>query len=475
MKPTSLTTKLNFKIITVVLVLMFMVMAYNHWLLMREANDKNVKLMMMITDFLVEKKPAGSFSEMAARRGAENQPIDDQVLAIHQELQPMLNNILLPADTIKFGFYSQQHNSIVAIGPYDDLSMLTRFKSERMTKIYETDTDQLFEINHSFIWHGADAIAYVRLIRVNGVVVGHAFAVVNQDVVKAAIWKQTIKSFFGVFLMLLVCVAVFRELFVTLKTNLQLFAEGIVDGHSSEIHSEIVEFAPILQYIREQTDKMVRLDRMNIIGEMAAGIAHEIRNPMTTVRGLLQFMGNKPQFTDYRNDFLLMIDEIDRANSIITEFLSLAKNRSMEFHEMNLNDILHDIFPLLQADSIRNKSTIELELEAISNAKLDSNTIRQLILNMVRNALDAMPEGGVVRIQTKMVESKILLSIADNGSGISPEIIDKVGTPFFTTKETGTGLGLAICYRIIQRHGATVTIKSQPGKGTIFTIVFQSI
>jgi len=168
-----------------------------------------------------------------------------------------------------------------------------------------------------------------------------------------------------------------------------------------------------------------------------------------------------------------MIDEIDRANNIITEFLSLAKNRAMEFSENNMNDIIRDIYPLLRADALRNNCEIEVDFSEIPNVPVDQNSIRQLILNMVRNGLDAMAgSAGVIEISTRTDDEKVFLSIKDHGSGIPPEVKEKLGTPFFTTKEKGTGLGLAICYRIVQRHGASLTVESEPGKGTVFTIAF---
>ncbi|HWR42230.1 ATP-binding protein [Sporomusa sp.] len=472
MKKINLTTKLNFKIVFVVLLLMITVTAYNHWLYVQEENNKNVALAMSITEFLVQKKPAGSFSEIAARQGSTNQPVQEQVLAINKELQPILNDIFVPVNIIKFGFYSREYERIVAIGPQLDTSLLIGIDPCKIRTIYATNSAQLIKNKNSIVWHGANTLAYTKPISENGVIIGHAFASINQDAVYSAIWKRTIITFLGAFLMLLVCVAIFRELFVKLKKDLQLFAESILDGRTYNYESEIEEFTPILKYISEQTEKMTKLDRLNIIGEMAAGIAHEIRNPMTTVRGFLQYLSAKQEFTKQKENFGLMIDELDRANSIITEFLSLAKNRAMEFSEINLNTIIHDIYPLLQADAMRNNCEIKVTLGDIPNVSVDQNSIRQLILNMVRNGLDAMPGSGIINIYTETTDSKVLLSIKDCGIGIPPEIRDKLGTPFFTTKEQGTGLGLAICYQIVQRHSATLTIDSEQGKGTTFTIAF---
>jgi signal transduction histidine kinase len=474
-KKLTLTTALNAKIVCVVLLLMIAVMAYNYWLSLQEENEKNSKWLAAVTEFLVRKDVVDDFAGNLSNQVIANKPRQKQVLIISKKLQPILADIIVPVSNIKFGLYSRQHESIVAVGPQADASLLLSVDPDRFKYIYETNTDQFRENPSSLIWYGARTISHIRPIEKDGVILGHAFASINQDAVYTAIWKRTLNTFLGAFLMLLVCIAIFRELFVKLKNDLKLFAEAILDERGNDFHSEIAEFTPILNYINEQTKKMTRLDRLNIIGEMAASIAHEVRNPMTTVRGLLQFIGNKPEFTRQKYNFDLMIDEIDRANSIITEFLALAKNNVMEFNEHNLNDIIHSIYPLLQADALRNNCEMVLSLGDIPNILVDQHSIRQLILNMVRNGLDAMPEGGTITITTQTDEARVLLSIKDVGIGIPPEIRDKLGTPFFTTKETGTGLGLAVCYRVVHRHQATLTVESEPGKGTVFTVGFKPI
>lgn len=471
----TLTTKLNLKIVSIVVLLMITVTTYNHLLSLEEENNKNLQRMKAITDYIINKRPTNCFSENAVRQKNSNSSIHDQVLILNQELQPLLNELFMPVNTIKFGFYSLQYERIVAIGPEPDLSLLIGINPTDFYKLDTLPTEKLVEREHSLLWHGATTRTYIKPIKEYDVIVGYAFASYNQDAVSKLIWKRTINTFLGAFIMLLVCICIFRELFVKLKKDLQLFAESIVSGKPYDYRCQITEFTPVLKYISEQTEKMTHLDRLNIIGEMAAGIAHEIRNPMTTVRGLLQFMGTKGEFSQQKENFTLMINELDRANSIITEFLSLAKNSVMEFKEHNLNTILQEIYPLLQADALCNNCEIKLILPTIPNVCVDSNSIRQLIFNMVRNGLDAIPADGIITISTRATDTTILLSIHDSGLGIPLEIMDKLGTPFLTTKEQGTGLGLAICYRIAQRHDATLAVESELGKGTTFTIGFKHI
>lgn len=225
---------------------------------------------------------------------------------------------------------------------------------------------------------------------------------------------------------------------------------------------------------RRLEKEMAHFDRLNLVGEMAASIGHEVRNPMTTVRGYLQVLQNNEHFTKYYSQFSLMIEELDRANSIITEFLSLAKNKAVEMKRGSLNETINALFPLLQADALRMGHDVSLEAGDIAETVFSEKEIRQLILNLVRNSLEAMEYNGVVTIRTYMDKGKINLQVQDSGSGIPEEVLDKLGTPFISTKPGGTGLGLAVCYRVAERHNAKIAVNTG-AEGTTFTILFNSL
>jgi len=220
---------------------------------------------------------------------------------------------------------------------------------------------------------------------------------------------------------------------------------------------------------KKMEQEMARLDRLNLVGEMAASIGHEIRNPMTSVRGFLQMFEHK--YNEDKEFLNLMIEELDRANAIITEFLSLAKNKMVELIPKDINSILKNILPLIQASATIQDKSIKLDLENSPNLLLDEKEIRQLILNLVHNGLESMSAGGTMTIRTYKEGESVVLSILDEGHGIDPVVLDKLGTPFFTTKEQGTGLGLAVCYGIAGRHGASIEIKTG-NKGTTVSIRF---
>ncbi|MZP30423.1 PAS domain S-box protein [Heliobacterium undosum] len=252
------------------------------------------------------------------------------------------------------------------------------------------------------------------------------------------------------------------------------------EAREGMITTEVIELdgVPCLFYVTiDVTEKnrfereLARLDRLNLVGQVAAGIGHEIRNPLTTVRGFLQLFGSKEDLVKYEEYFQLMISELDRANEIITEFLSLAKTKPKRPLFQDLNQIIHNLHPLLMAQAFKKDRHLVTELGAIPPLALDENEIRQLLLNLVNNALDAMKKRGTATIRTYIQGERVVLSVTDQGEGIPKEIQSQIGTPFFTTKAHGTGLGLATCYTIAERHHGRIDFETGP-KGTTFFVAF---
>lgn len=219
-------------------------------------------------------------------------------------------------------------------------------------------------------------------------------------------------------------------------------------------------------------DRIWKMDRLNLLGQMAASISHEIRNPLNSVHGMLQLLRFKDSENIYKKEFEIMIKELLRANSAIDEFLSLGKDKPIKIEKCNLNDIVQNLNPLISSDAIINIKNINLELDSIPDLLLDEGEMRQLILNMVRNGLESMDARKSLTIKTFHDEDSVVIAFRDEGKGISPEIIQKLGTPFFTTKENGTGLGLAICFKIVERNNGYIKIDSGVD-GTTFYVHFR--
>lgn len=240
-----------------------------------------------------------------------------------------------------------------------------------------------------------------------------------------------------------------------------------LDGqtHILEVCNDITE-------LRQYEKEMVRLERLNVIGKMAGTLAHEVRQPITSLRGFLQLLGEKEQYSEHKQYFDFMISELDRTNAIITNFLTLAKNKKSEPVLCKLNQIIKELYPLLEADALNTDINLLSKVADTPEVLLDKKEINQLILNLVRNAFEETRKGDNVVIGTFVQGEEVVLYIKDKGKGIESGILDKLGTPFLTTKPEGTGLGLATCYSIAERHNATIDVDTS-SEGTTFFVKFK--
>lgn len=241
--------------------------------------------------------------------------------------------------------------------------------------------------------------------------------------------------------------------------------------HAYPFKQGLTVFVRNITELKQRDKEMQRLERLNLIGQMAAGISHEVRNPLSTVRGFLQLLEGQSD-SELKIEYMdLMITEIDRANEILTDFLSVAKVSAEGTKEENINNIINRLYPMLQADAHSSDKELLLELMDIPSIDLNESEIKQLILNLVRNALEETATKGKVYIKTYRVQEGVVLAIQDHGKGIPQSVQDTLGTPFVTTKENGTGLGLAISLGIVRRHQARLEFLTGE-EGTTFFITF---
>ncbi|KGE19900.1 sensor histidine kinase [Paenibacillus wynnii] len=216
-----------------------------------------------------------------------------------------------------------------------------------------------------------------------------------------------------------------------------------------------------------------RSEKLTTVGQLAAGVAHEIRNPLTTLRGFLQLQQEKKLLIPLHIN--LMLSELERINLIVSEFLILAKPQAVRFQQKDLRYILSDVISLLDSQAHLCGVQFESKLsEQPASVHCEENQLKQVFINIVKNAIEAMPVGGTILIEQYNDPDSVVIVITDEGEGISKEMLPKLGEPFFTNKETGTGLGLMISQRIIQAHKGSLEIKSEVGRGTEITIKIPS-
>ena len=221
---------------------------------------------------------------------------------------------------------------------------------------------------------------------------------------------------------------------------------------------------------RNRMDELLRRsEKLNTVGQLAAGVAHEIRNPLTTLRGFLQLQQQTNKLNQRHID--IMLSELDRINLIVSEFLILAKPQATKFRVQDVRFILGDVISLLDSQAHLCNIVFNTSFDSEPcEVSCEENHLKQVFINVLKNAIEAMPKGGDIDIEVRKRPDWIVITIRDHGVGISEDMIPKLGDPFVTSKETGTGLGIMISQRIIQSHQGTMEIRSTVGKGTTVTI-----
>ncbi|MDM5297701.1 PAS domain S-box protein [Bacillus pumilus] len=224
---------------------------------------------------------------------------------------------------------------------------------------------------------------------------------------------------------------------------------------------------------RKQTEElMLRSEKLSIAGQLAAGIAHEIRNPLTAIKGFLQLI--KPKTKDRDQYFDIVFSELSRIEIILSELLMLAKpQQTASMQMLDLKKIISEVTALLETQANLNgilMNTNDIEEDLLING--DQNQLKQVFINLIKNAVESMPDGGKVDITAKAEKGGIRVTIKDEGVGIPESVMKRIGEPFLTTKEKGTGLGLMVTFNILENHKGTISVDSQPEKGTAFHIMF---
>jgi PAS domain S-box-containing protein len=243
---------------------------------------------------------------------------------------------------------------------------------------------------------------------------------------------------------------------------------------------KIVVFRDLTNVYKIQ-EEILRMDRLVSLGKLASGIAHELRNPLAGIKTTAQALGEEMSGDDSRREYLHRITkEIDRLNDLLKTFFSFAKPQNLNLVHCHIKDIINEIIPFLIKE-IADKGIrfIETYHPQLPKVKVDKTQMHQVFLNLFLNAIQAMPNGGELKIEAGPMISNSLegfkqnfikVVISDTGRGIPPHIVHRIFDPFFTTKSKGVGLGLSITYQIIKKHGGTIKVESRWEKGTSFVI-----
>jgi signal transduction histidine kinase len=257
-----------------------------------------------------------------------------------------------------------------------------------------------------------------------------------------------------------------------------MVGEGMVKQIPIQSNDEIGElsgaFNDMLNRLDNAIEEQERMSRLAATGELAATLAHEIKNPLNAIGGAATYIGKNTKGSLAKEFVSVITSEVSRINKLTTTLMSFSKTAEPNPEPNDLNKVVTDSLTLLSKESPDLQVTVTEELaKDLPLTDFDYNQIKQMIINLLINAHDAVSENGEIKVKTWQKRNKTYLAVEDNGSGISPEIIHNIFNPFFTTKTRGTGLGLAVSKRIAKEHGGDLTVKSTLGEGSTFTLELQ--
>lgn len=248
------------------------------------------------------------------------------------------------------------------------------------------------------------------------------------------------------------------------------------------IHTEVLSVPTVLHnrrmvkiIIRDITERkraqemLLQSEKLNVAGQIAAAVAHEIRNPLTSLKGFIKLL--RQQTGIPHRYFAIMETELERINGIAQEMLYLGKPHIADCKVHSMPAIIRQVTALMESQAHMMNVSIEEIYSQIPQVYGDENQLKQVLINLIKNAVEAMPDGGTVTVETDEADGQAVIRITDQGTGIPEELIGKIGNPFFTTKNSGTGLGLMVCRNIIKEHRGSMEVHSTAGAGTTFIIL----
>ena len=261
-----------------------------------------------------------------------------------------------------------------------------------------------------------------------------------------------------------------EELLITLASHAaRVWENAMLYQMAQQRNKQLLES---YEKLRETQSRLIKQERLAALGEMAAIVAHEIRHPMTAVRGFAQRIGRRMRGDEIAKKYSeIIISEVDRLDKVIKSVLDFGKRSALQLQPSAIENIINDAL-LLFDDQMRPRSiTAEKQIAGdLPRAMVDPSQIKQVIMNLLQNALDVSPDCSKITVEAGLAGRDVRISVIDSGRGIDPDMIEKIFEPFFTTKLHGTGLGLAMVQRIIEEHNGTIDVANVPDRGAAFTV-----
>jgi two-component system, sporulation sensor kinase B len=263
------------------------------------------------------------------------------------------------------------------------------------------------------------------------------------------------------------------ELFLTLTYQKFILQFAVIQSICMWITTYFLELMIRNNAVR---DMLEQSKKMKLVSELAASVSHEVRNPLTVTRGFIQLLRKDDIPADKRSGFIeLALQELDRAESIISDYLSFAKPQTGPVDTLNISEEIRYVSDVISPYATMNQVVIQLDVIGENRIRGEKEKFRQCIINLAKNAVEAMPEGGTLHFMVQRSGSKTIIRLQDTGLGMTQDQIERLGTPYYSTKEKGTGLGTMVVYSIIKAMGGKIEVESTIDAGTCFTLILPCV
>jgi len=250
---------------------------------------------------------------------------------------------------------------------------------------------------------------------------------------------------------------------------------GVLTGRERRQRAELErtthQLTRVYQTLHDNFEQMKRAERLFALGQLSAGLAHEVRNPLASILGAAGILQRNVRLEKREAECLaIIIKECDRLNHLVAHFLAFARPRHPSYQTVEVGPLIDSVLSLASHAVEKGRIVLLRDIQPLGPIECDPELVQQVLLNLVINSIQSMADGGQVLVRTRPIENRVVIEIRDEGCGIPPGDREKIFDPFFTTKETGTGLGLSVAHKIVEQHGGILSAENNPDKGMTFTV-----
>ncbi|SCY81453.1 ATP-binding protein [Desulfoluna spongiiphila] len=458
----------------------FILMREAEYALLQEKQRKLFALARVLDSVLV-----GTFDEILDSEGLAGASREARIGALNRRLRAVTDRVALSEPGVGVGYYSRSLDAIITYGPSETLGHKVGQSISADHKGRFVMATGMPRVQTAGLVRG-EIMNCMYPINRDGEVIGYIWSNELMDDINDQIRKMLYRFYVAIAAGIVFSFAGTAFIAHAVGLRIREIKRGIkaietdvthriapMGGELGEIAVSVNEFAEVLESRRRLEEQMQRTDRLAALGEIAAGVAHEIRNPMTSIKGFVQLIETGMEPEDVRRKYTsIVIAEVDRLNKMVRELLYYARPSDSLKLAVDINGILADTLLLVNLNATRQHVQIVMDYgEDLPRVVVDQEQIKQVFLNILINAVQAVENGGHIRVESMALDRGVAVVVEDDGKGIEPAQVARLFDPFFTTRDNGTGLGLAVVQKIIDLHHGVVEVESRLGEGTRFRVV----